>query len=62
MPLSDKPLYVTGNDGLPARISGPWALRKHHYLSPLPKLPLDGNALAPQEGIVVKGRLVCAET
>lgn len=32
MPLSDKPVYVTGNDGLPARISGQWALRKHHYL------------------------------
>lgn len=32
MPLSDKPAYVTGTDGLPARISGQWALRKHHYL------------------------------
>ena len=32
MPLSDKPIFVTGNDGLPVRVSGPWALRKHHYL------------------------------
>lgn len=32
MPLSDKPAYVTGTDGLLARISGQWALRKHHYL------------------------------
>ena len=33
VPLSDKPVYVTGDDGLPARVSGAWALRKHHYLS-----------------------------
>jgi three-Cys-motif partner protein len=33
MPLSDKPIYVPGNDGLPARISGQWARRKHHYLA-----------------------------
>ncbi len=32
MPLSDKPVYVNGNDGLPARVSGKWARRKHHYL------------------------------
>jgi three-Cys-motif partner protein len=32
MSLSDKPVYVEGNDGLPARVSGQWALRKHHYL------------------------------
>ena len=32
MPLSDKPSFVRGNDGLPTRISGPWAKRKHHYL------------------------------
>ena len=32
MPLSDKPVFVRGNDGLPTRISGQWAKRKHHYL------------------------------
>ena len=32
MPLSDKPVYVTGNDELPTRVSGQWARRKHHYL------------------------------
>lgn len=32
MPTSDKPSYVIGSDGLPLRISGAWARRKHHYL------------------------------
>jgi three-Cys-motif partner protein len=32
MPLSDKPTYVIGDDGLSTRISGQWARRKHHYL------------------------------
>jgi three-Cys-motif partner protein len=32
MPLSDKPSYVIGSDGLPVRISGLWAKRKHHFL------------------------------
>lgn len=32
MPTPEKPVYDTGSDGLPARISGEWARRKHHYL------------------------------
>jgi hypothetical protein len=32
MPLSEKPPYVLGSDGLPVRVSGLWAKRKHHYL------------------------------
>ncbi|MEI7821242.1 MAG: three-Cys-motif partner protein TcmP [Verrucomicrobiota bacterium] len=32
MPPSEKPVYTVGSDGLPARISGQWARRKHHYL------------------------------
>lgn len=32
MPTSDKPPYVIGSDKLPARVSGSWARRKHHYL------------------------------
>jgi len=32
MPLSEKPVYLPGSDGLPARVSGQWARRKHHYL------------------------------
>jgi three-Cys-motif partner protein len=32
MPPPAKPEYATGRDGLPARISGSWARRKHHYL------------------------------
>ena len=32
MPVSDKPTYIDGSDGLPARSSGFWALKKHHYL------------------------------
>ena len=32
MPTSDKPPYIIGSDGLPARNSGTWALTKHHYL------------------------------
>jgi len=32
MALSDKLPYVPGSDGLPVRVSGPWAKRKHHYL------------------------------
>jgi len=33
MPLSDKPIFVRGSDGLPTRVSGQWARRKHHYLN-----------------------------
>jgi three-Cys-motif partner protein len=32
MPSPEKQVYVLGSDGLPVRVSGPWALRKHHYL------------------------------
>ena len=32
MPTSDKPRYLIGSDGLPARSSGSWARTKHHYL------------------------------
>ena len=32
MPPSEKSVYTVGSDGLPARISGPWARRKHHFL------------------------------
>lgn len=31
-PLSDDSLYLPASDGLPARKSGDWARRKHHYL------------------------------
>lgn len=32
MPVSDKPSYLNAGDGLPARSSGFWAQKKHHYL------------------------------
>lgn len=32
MPTSDKPDYLEAEDGLPARRSGSWAAKKHHYL------------------------------
>src|SRR4051794_6382508 len=32
MPSPEKQVYVLGSDGLPVRVSGQWALRKHHYL------------------------------
>lgn len=32
MPVSDKPNYLNAHDGLPARSSGFWAQKKHHYL------------------------------
>ena len=32
MPTSDKPDYLVGSDRLPARRSGLWAVKKHHYL------------------------------
>lgn len=32
MPTSDKPDYLAGSDDLPARRSGAWAVKKHHYL------------------------------
>src|SRR6476660_1724611 len=32
IPVSDDAPYLPANDGLPARKSGEWAKRKHHYL------------------------------
>lgn len=32
MPTWDKPDYLESSDGLPARRSGSWATKKHHYL------------------------------
>ena len=32
MPTSNKPDYLEGSDGFPARRSGSWAAKKHHYL------------------------------
>ncbi|HEX8309841.1 MAG TPA: hypothetical protein VF614_00895, partial [Chthoniobacteraceae bacterium] len=32
MASPEKQAYVLGSDGLPVRISGQWARRKHHYL------------------------------
>lgn len=31
-PVSEDVPYIPASDGLPARKSGPWAMRKHHYL------------------------------